>query len=218
MGTPNTEKFEEKKTSLDRKDGKYELPKIEENINCPVCGAKKAFGMTRTVYHLPDGDDILILLLECEKCDYKNRDVLSLYSSFKPGEYHLTIDDGNFDHKVFRGASGNLIIEEIGIEIERAEGARFEYTNIEGIMQRIEQQLEFFLDTTPHTTKEWEQANECKKRFNACLSGEMDFTVVLKDPEGGSYISPTDDEKLEFIPYKTKRREVKKNRKSSNNS
>ncbi len=189
------------KTNLSRKEGRYELPKFEEDVSCPACNSEKSFSLKRTIYRLPDGDDILILLMECNKCNFKNRDLLNLYTSFKPGVYRLHVKDGDFSHKVFRGSSGELVIEEIGIEIERGEAARFEYTNVEGILMRIEEQLEFFLSSTPTDTKSWMNANEAKKRLKKCMIGEMDFTVVLKDPQGGSYIAPTQPDLMEFIPY-----------------
>ena len=98
----------EEKTRLNRKDGSYELKDTVGDIRCPICQEEKGFSLKRTVYNLPDGDDVLILLMECSKCNYKNRDIIDLYSSFKPGVYILTVDDGDFTHKIFRGKAGAI--------------------------------------------------------------------------------------------------------------
>ena len=189
------------KASLIKKEGTYELPDITEDILCPVCN-EKDLKMTRTIYSLPDGDDVLIILLECNKCNYKKSDMVSMFTAFKPGEYLLTVDDGDFTHKVFRGARGDLEIPEIGMIIERGPAATFEFTNIEGIILKMKTQLEFFLRTTPTDIIEWQNANECFKRLNKALSKQLPFKVILRDKEGGSYISPTTKGKMKFTEYK----------------
>ena len=192
------------KASLTKKEGTYELPEITEEILCPVC-EEKGLKMTRTIYSLPDGDDVLIILLECDKCNYKKSDMVSMFTAFKPGEYVLTVDDGDFTHKIFRGARGDLEIPEIGMTIERGPAATFDFTNVEGIILKMKTQLEFFIRTTPIDTIEWKNANESKKRLNKVYSKQMPFKLILRDKEGGSYISPTNEEKMKFTEYKIKK-------------
>jgi len=192
------------KASLTKKEGTYELPEITEEILCPVC-EEKGLKMTRTIYSLPDGDDVLIILLECDKCNYKKSDMVSMFTAFKPGEYVLTVDDGDFTHKIFRGARGDLEIPEIGMTIERGPAATFNFTNVEGIILKMKTQLEFFIRTTPIDTIEWKNANESKKRLNKAYSKQMPFKLILRDKEGGSYISPTSKEKMKFTEYKIKK-------------
>ncbi len=188
------------KASLSKKNGTYELPAITKEILCPVCN-EKGLKMTRTIYSLPDGDDVLIILLECNKCNYKKSDMVSMFNAFKPGEYVLTVDDGDFTHKIFRGARGDLEIPEIGMTIERGPAATFDFTNVEGILLKMKTQLEFFLRTTPTDTIEWQNANESLKSFNEAYSKQMAFKLILRDKEGGSYISPTNEEKMIFTAY-----------------
>lgn len=188
------------KSSLSKKNGTYELPAITKEILCPVCN-EKGLKMTRTIYSLPDGDDVLIILLECNKCNYKKSDMVSMFNAFKPGEYVLTVDDGDFTHKIFRGARGDLEIPEIGMTIERGPAATFDFTNVEGILLKMKTQLEFFLRTTPTDTIEWQNANESLKSFNEVYSKQMAFKLILRDKEGGSYISPTNEEKMIFTAY-----------------
>ena len=202
MKDQNSKSLDEK-TCLDREHGRYELPEIVGDIICPVCG-KKELEMHRTMYCLPDKDEVLILLLVCKACSYKKTDMIPMYTAFQPGEYQLTVDDTDLTHKIFRGATGDLEIPEIGITIERGPASSFQFTNIEGILMNIQEHLEFFLNTTPIDTLEWMNANESKKRLLNILSGKMAFKVILRDYEGGSYISANSPEKLTFIPHKEK--------------
>lgn len=190
----------QEKTSLKRKNGTYELPEITNKIVCNVCN-EKGLKMTRTIYSLPDGDEILIILLECNNCGYKKSDMVSMFTAFKPGEYRLIVDDGDFTHKVFRGATGDLEIPEIGVTIERGQAATFDFTNIEGIILKMEGRLKFFLESTPNDSIEWMNANESLKRLNKVKSKKKPFTVILRDKEGGSYITPSKEEKMTFSAY-----------------
>ena len=190
----------EEKSSLSKKNGTYELPEITKEILCPVCN-EKGLTMTRTIYSLPDGDDVLIILLDCDKCNYKQYLDKQVQGSLTAVTSPFPVDDGDFTHKVFRGARGDLEIPEIGMIIERGPAATFEFTNIEGIILKMKTQLKFFLRTTPTDTNEWQNANESLKRLKEALSKQMPFKVILRDKEGGSYISPTTKEKMKFIAY-----------------
>ncbi len=196
----------EEKTNLQRKDGMYELPELLEEMECPVC-QEKGVQLNRTVYTLPDGDEILILLLECGKCGYRKTDTISMQNAFQPGEYRLFIDDADFTHKIFRGATGNIDIPEIGVQIERGPAATFDFTNVEGILEKIRTQVEFFLKSNPQESSEWLHANEAKKRILNVLSGKLAFTLILEDLDGGSYIKPNTQENFTFIAYKEKKKE-----------
>lgn len=195
------EKPIEDRFSLARSSGRYELPEITEHIVCPVC-EKKGVTLTRTMYSLPDGDDVLILLMECDKCNYKKSDMVSMYTAFQPGVYRLNVDDGDFTHKIFRGATGNIEIPEIGMEIERGPAATFEFTNVEGILLKMDKYLAFFLETTPNNLPEWVNAQHSSSKLHACLQKEIPFTLILTDIDGGSYITPSDPGKMEFTEKK----------------
>lgn len=197
---PSEPKSLQEKTDLKRKNGQYELPPIEKSIRCPICGEEVE--ITRTIYSLPDGDDVIIFVIQCQHCGYRKADTIPIYTAFKPGIYRLRVDDGDLTSKIFRGTTGNLEIPEIGVTIERGPAANFDFTNVEGILLKIEEQVKFFLQTTPSETKEWEQANETLKRLTACKERRKNFTVILTDMEGGSYITPATPEKLEFTEFK----------------
>jgi zinc finger protein len=188
-----------KRTSTNREDGKYKLPEIEEKIHCPSCD-NGIIQLNRTIYHLPDGDDIIIMSMECPKCKFSRNDLIPLKSAFKPGKYFLNVDDGDLDHKIFRGTGGDIEIPEIGMSIERGPAAQFMINNVEGLLMIMEDRVNYFLETTPHNSREWMNANETLKRLKRCQAREMKFTVILFDRSGGSYIIPTHPEKMHFIP------------------
>ena len=184
------------KTDLKRSDGHYELPETPENIICPDCRNGEIV-MNRTIYKLPDGEDILILLLECDNCHSMQRDIIPLKNAFKPGIYELKVDDDDFTHKIMRGASGILRIPEFDIESERGPSAKFLLTNVERILLQMKEATEFLLQSDD--LNEQNAAKKTLEELNLALQGKLKFTIVLEDRKGGSYIVPSNPEKLTFI-------------------
>jgi len=127
-----------KKTNDSKNDlkTKYELPQIEQNIECPSC-EEGIIEITRTLYKLPDGEDILILLMECNKCNFHQNDVLTLNTSVGPGTYTLKVNDGDLSHKIFRSPTGYIYIPEADFEIEPGSSSGYMVTFVEGIITRM---------------------------------------------------------------------------------
>ena len=188
----------EKRTQMVRKDGEYKLPDLQHEVACPSC-ENGVLSINRIIYHLPDGDDIIIMTMECPRCQFRRNDMIPLKSAFKPGKFILTVDDGDLDHKIFRGMSGNLEIPEVGVSIERGPAASFVINNLEGLLIMMRNQVEFYLTTISPATPEWQAAAQSLDRLNGCLARERPFTLILEDPNGGSYIVPSKPEKLRFI-------------------
>lgn len=181
-----------------RSSGHYELPEIKDPIPCPACDGELT--LKRTIYQLPDGDDIIIVNMECPKCGFRKNDIIPLESSFQPGEYRLTVDDGNLEHKIFRSPSGDLEIPEIGMSIERGPSATYILNNVEGILLLMKEQVEHFLKDLPMDTEEWRNAYSVKNKLELALKGTFPFTLILRDLQGGSYIATNQKEKLHFSP------------------
>jgi zinc finger protein len=184
-----------------RSHGTYELPEIKEPIPCPVCGGELTF--KRTVYQLADGDDIIIVNMECPKCNFRKNDVIPLNSSFQAGEYRLTVDDGNLEHKIFRSPSGDIDIPEIGMAIERGPSANYLLNNVEGILQLMKEQVEHFLIDLPVESEEWKNTIIVNDKLDLAIEGKFPFTLILRDLEGGSYIATDHKEKINFTPIQS---------------
>jgi C4-type Zn-finger protein len=69
---------------------------------------------------------------------------------------------------------------------------------------KFQEQIQFFLHSTPHEAPEWMQAHETLKRLMKCMNNEMPFNVILRDSQGGSYISPSQKEKMIFKEFASK--------------
>jgi zinc finger protein len=181
----------------------YELPEISKEIPCPICKCGK-ISINRTPHTLPDNEEILIVLIDCDSCGWESRDIITINTRFGPGTYTCYITNGDLTHKIFKGPSGNILIPEADFEIEPGTAGTYTVTNLEGIFERAitwtEYMLNIFKQDKRPETKKVEETLAILQKMNA---GEMPFHFILKDEVGGSYIAPSIGSKvdLRFEPF-----------------
>jgi zinc finger protein len=116
---------------------KKDINKEELDFDCPVC-KKGQLILSKTIHNLPDGDKILIMKFECNKCDFTKNDIIPVDTPIKPSKFILKVNEKeDLESKIFRSFSGVLEIPELEIEIEPGPAADFFITNVEGILQRM---------------------------------------------------------------------------------
>ncbi|MCP4761660.1 MAG: ZPR1 zinc finger domain-containing protein [archaeon] len=190
-----------------KNDKQYELPEITGEINCPLCSDGRV-KMNRTIHTLPDGEEILILLLECNKCSFLSRDIITLNTTFGPGKYTLKIDDGDLTPKIFRSPGGYFYLPEADFEIEPGNIAGYMITNVEGLLMRMIKWTEYMKksyeeeeNSSKAKSNELNKTSKVLKFLNECFSGKQVFHIILDDKDGGSYISTQKTDSLKFEPY-----------------
>jgi zinc finger protein len=166
-------------------------------IPCPRCKKGRVI-IEQTTYKLPRQDETLLLMLvKCTNCDLLIRDVLPLETKSKPGTYKYRVTDGDLTAKVFRSPKAYLEIPEYGIEIEPGPDAEFIVTNIEGILDRAISATKFLLDSNLDNTV----ARDLLPVLDEAKRGLREFTVILSDKTGGSFITHEVASKIEFEEY-----------------
>ncbi|MBN2155153.1 MAG: ZPR1 zinc finger domain-containing protein [Candidatus Lokiarchaeota archaeon] len=189
----------ETKPSLEEK---YSLPEIQD-IPCPSC-TKGILQISRNVHTLPDGEDILILLMECNACSFRRNDIIPLRSAFAPGTYSLTINDGDLTSKIFRSPTGVIELPEADFEIEPGASAEYWITNVEGILKRMIQFTNVMLTHASKDDANYQKIESTLEILLNCLQGTSPFHLILRDTIGGSYIASTKTDNLQFEPIKNK--------------
>ena len=193
-------KLREKEPTLDEK---YSLPKLQE-VTCPHC-KEGIIKVNRTLHKLPDKEEILILLMECEKCPFSRSDVIPLSSAFQPGIYTIRVTQGDLTAKIFRSPTGIISLPEADFEIEPGRSAEYMITNVEGILNRMINWSEFMLRDYAEHEKEYSKVQNTLEILTKCKNGTMNFTIILTDREGGSYITSSNEDSLSFeaFPFKS---------------
>ncbi|HMF31571.1 MAG TPA: ZPR1 zinc finger domain-containing protein [Candidatus Lokiarchaeia archaeon] len=174
--------------------GEWQVADDEEEILCPQCH-QGHIHIAKTIYKLPlEEETLLLLLITCDHCDLVQRDVLSLHSYVKPGTFTYHVTGGDLTAKIFRSPGSSLEIPEFGVEIEPGPKAQLIITNVEGILENVI----FATKILARVGDNPEVAQALLPRLEEARQGMSEFTVILKDFVGGSFISHEDLSKVQF--------------------
>ena len=172
------------------------------SFKCPSCD-KGEISIIKTIYDLPDGDKMLILKFECNKCYFKKNDVIPLTTNREPGIMTLNIsNEEDLKSKIYRSPVGKLEIPELELIVEPGPRADFYYTNVEGVILRFESAVLIYRKSLEDDDPEIKEIDEILKNLKKAIEGRFKFTLKITDTEGGSYIIPQDKTKYTFKKIK----------------
>jgi zinc finger protein len=150
---------------------------------CPYCEREIQY-----LYHtenIPFFSEILIVSGRCE-CGYRHADTMVLGEA-EPARWELQVE-GPVDlaARVVRSASGTIRIPELGVEIDPGPACEGFVSNVEGVLERIEDVLGTVL--TWAEGEERENALALGERIRLAREGSVPFTLTIEDPTGNSAI------------------------------
>jgi zinc finger protein len=155
--------------------------------------------LNKTVYELPDDDKMLILTFQCNKCDYRNNDVIPLITRTEPGISELRVtNERDLKSKLYRSPTASLEIPELELEVEPGPRAGFYLTNIEGVLDRFKSAVSTYRHTLEEKDLKKEEIETLLENIDKAAAGNFNFTLRMTDSEGGSYIVPQDESKFSF--------------------
>jgi zinc finger protein len=180
---------------------KAEKTKEEYTFTCPSCN-KGTVSIQKTVYDLPDGDQMLIIKFECDICKFHKNDIIPMTTRTEPGVSILKVSDiKDLESKVYRSPTGELEIPELELIVKPGPGAQFYFTNIEGILDRFKRAVLIYqkdLASEDPESKDFKETSVLLDDIKRAKQGKFPFTLKIKDLEGGSYIIPTDESHYSF--------------------
>jgi len=90
----------------------------EFSFKCPSCNEGQ-LTLKKTIYELPDKDQMLIIKFECNKCNFTNNDIIPLTTNLEPGIHILKIEEeADLKSKVYRSPIATLEIPELELVVE----------------------------------------------------------------------------------------------------
>ncbi len=173
--------------------------------NCPACGVE---GLSKTcVTDIPFFREIVIMAFDCLECGYKTNEIkgggaipaqgriITLKVLRKTGAPDCEWAQ-DMKRDVVKSNSAGVMIPELELEIEAGSLGGL-YTTVEGLLTLARDTLfegsagDFARgDSAPGGRKSKFQLFE--QRFRSVVDGEIDFSLVIKDPLAASFIySPT---------------------------
>lgn len=135
--------------------------------------------------NIPFFGEVMHITSVCE-CGFRYADTL-IMAQRKPVRYELKIrNQDDLDARVVRSTSGTIRIPELGVDIEPGPASESFVSNIEGVLDRVEEILRNVMlwDEKEKT----ERAKELISTIEKIKAGEYEITVVIEDPMGNSAI------------------------------
>lgn len=155
---------------------------------CPICG-EKTLTLMETSREIPFFGVCYIFSMDCSSCKYHKADVESEEDRGKV-QYTFTIEsEEDLKVRVIKSSNASVKLGSLGT-IESGEAANGYISNIEGILKRMQRQIEHVRDAA---SAEGDKATAKKaknhlKKITRVLWGQEPLKIILKDPTGNSAI------------------------------
>lgn len=152
---------------------------------CPVCNQKK-LTLTEAETEVPFFGKLFMFSMTCTSCKYHKSDVEAAEQK-EPCKYVFAVSGKeDLQVRVVRSSEGKVKFEHIG-DIEPGPAAEGFITNIEGLIQRMKEQIEKVRDLEEDEDAKKKAKNLLKKLQNV-LGGEDKLKITIEDPNGNSAI------------------------------
>ena len=163
---------------------------------CPSCS--KEIEYLYQTENIPYFSEILIVSANCISCGYRYVDT-QLLKSAEPCRYEFFLSGAeDLSVRVVRSMTGTIKIPELGVEIDPGPACHGFVTNIEGVLDRIENVVRGALIWAE--SEERENATILLDQIVRAREGTFPFTLIIEDPSGNSGII---SEKVKKTPLET---------------
>jgi len=160
-------------------------------VKCPVCGVE-SLTEQETQHDVDYFGPVLLTTIICANCGFKHSDVICLNVQ-EPSSISTSIE-GPEDLKmsVVRSGNATIRIPELGVVITPGPIAEGFISNVEGVLERVEQVTQMLL----RDPKKRDRAERFLQRIKEAKDGRLKFTLIINDPLGNSAIIAKDERKI----------------------
>ncbi|XP_078168218.1 uncharacterized protein LOC144562798 [Carex rostrata] len=157
---------------------------------CMSCGEN---GITRLLLtRIPHFREVVLMAFECPHCNERNNEVQFAGQLQPKGcHYQLEVPSGRteiLNRQVVKSDSATIKIPELDFEIP-PEAQRGSLSTVEGVIARALDGLQVLQDERKKIDPEKAAAiDQFLEKLRSLLSGDSNFTFVLDDPAGNSYV------------------------------
>ena len=154
---------------------------------CPYCGGRMK--VRELNYALPEIGDALLVSRYCPSCGYRRSEMVGLNKRPWIRIYFRVSEPGDVNAKVVRSNVAEIRIPEIGATISPGAAAQMFLTNVEGVLERIEDALErlCLLEDSEDLRR---GARRVREEIEALREVRREYTLVISDPQGISSVRP----------------------------
>lgn len=160
---------------------------VVEGEPCPFCH-KKTLTLRQAEMEVPFFGKLVIFSMDCrnKECNYRKADVESDSQKSAIKDSVEISSEEDLKIRVIKSSTATVKIPHIG-SIEPGEASNGYITNVEGIINRIKEQVEFLKETAEDDSDK-KKAKNMLKKLNKVLWGQEKITMTLIDPSGNSAI------------------------------
>jgi zinc finger protein len=169
------------------KNEEFDYETIEGEL-CPFCN-EKTLTLTETSRDIPFFGVCHIFSMDCSNCKYHKADVESEAGDGTPVKYTLDItEEADMKIRVIKSTEATVKIPYIG-SIEPGETANGYITNVEGILNRMKNQIEHLRDAADADEEDIKtKAKNQLKKMTRIMWGQEKAQLIIEDPSGNSAI------------------------------
>jgi zinc finger protein len=163
---------------------------------CPCCNTDIEY-LYKTE-NIPYFSEILIISAICPECGYKFVDT-QLLKHDPPARYTLPVNSvDDLSVRVVRSMSASIEIPEFGVRIDPGPLCQGFVSNVEGVLDRIEQVVKGAFNWGNEVEKE--NAVALLADIVRVKAGTYPITLILEDPDGNSGIESERATKEAYVP------------------
>lgn len=159
---------------------------MHQDNKCPVCG-KGYLKINASEIGIPYYGPAYLTTFSCTNCGFRVTDV-TLSRDYPPTEYRAKIRSADdLKIKVIKSSTAIIRIPELKVKMEPGPISQGYITNIEGILQRVE-------DATV-TMKSWltdkkkiDKCDDVLCKVKQAVNGGLELTFIIEDPLGNSLL------------------------------
>lgn len=152
---------------------------------CPICHTKN-LTLTEGETEVPYFGKVYVFSMSCSNCKFNKADVEASEQK-EPCKYSLEIDSENdMNIRVVKSSEATIKIPHITTITPGPASLGF-VSNIEGILQRVKEQIENLRDTEEDEDAK-KKAKNMLKKLQRVMWGREKLKITIEDPTGNSAI------------------------------
>jgi zinc finger protein len=163
------------------------------NLLCPGCNTQ-SLTVSHTEYEVEHFGSALLSVLTCTRCGYRHSDIMMLTRKDPVALTALVNSREDLNMRVIKSGTATIVIPEFGATITPGPYSEGYISNIEGILQRLDDALVFMLSSAKG--RKLRKGEDILKQIRNARETKPHFTLIIKDPLGNSAIVSSNTKKL----------------------
>ena len=165
---------------------------------CPLCGAAGTFHVKGRIDDIPYFGEVMETLLSCSGCNFKHADVMCLGERVPMRYEFLVASKDDLTVRVVKSSTGTIKVPELNVTIEPGPASEGYVSNIEGVLNRIEDALKLAIKKAE--AQQRRRGKAVMKKLHGIRAGKLKARMIVMDPFGHSAI----------VDERVKKRKLKK--------